>query len=129
MTGILQNQESGVLTLTLNRVDKKNSLNASMYAALADALQMATENAEVKVVLVQGHETVFSAGNDIADFLQQPPATEASAVFRFLKGIAVFPKPLLASVCVDPRWVWAPPCCSIATWCMRVTTPRFPCPL
>jgi len=32
MTGILQNQESGVLTLTLNRVDKKNSLNASMYA-------------------------------------------------------------------------------------------------
>ena len=83
MTGILQNQESGVLTLTLNRVDKKNSLNASMYAALADALQMATENAEVKVVLVQGHETVFSAGNDIADFLQQPPATEASAGVSF----------------------------------------------
>ena len=99
MTGILQNQESGVLTLTLNRVDKKNSLNASMYAALADALQMATENPEVKVVLVQGHETVFSAGNDIADFLQQPPATEASEVFRVLKAIAVFPKPLLASVC------------------------------
>ena len=99
MTGILQNQESGVLTLTLNRVDKKNSLNASMYAALADALQMATDNTEVKVVLVQGHETVFSAGNDIADFLQQPPATEASEVFRFLKAIAVFPKPLLASVC------------------------------
>ena len=99
MTGILQNQESGVLTLTLNRVDKKNSLNASMYAALADALQMATDNTEVKVVLVQGHETVFSAGNDIADFLQQPPATEASSVFRFLKGIAVFPKPLIASVC------------------------------
>ena len=99
MTGILQNQESGVLTLTLNRVDKKNSLNASMYAALADALQMATDNSEVKVVLVQGHETVFSAGNDIADFLQQPPATEASEVFRFLKAIAVFPKPLLASVC------------------------------
>jgi enoyl-CoA hydratase/carnithine racemase len=99
MTGILQNQESGVLTLTLNRVDKKNSLNASMYAEMADALQMATENAELKVVLVQGHETVFSAGNDIVDFLQQPPATEASAVFRFLKAIAVFPKPLLASVC------------------------------
>lgn len=99
MTGILQNQESGVLTLTLNRVDKKNSLNASMYAELADALQSATNNADIKVVLLQGHETVFSAGNDIADFLQQPPATEESAVFRFLKGIAVFPKPLLASVC------------------------------
>jgi enoyl-CoA hydratase/carnithine racemase len=99
MTGILQNQDNGVLTLTLNRVDKKNSLNASMYAELADALQSATSNDDIKVVLVQGHETVFSAGNDIADFLQQPASTADAPVFRFLKGIATFPKPLMASVC------------------------------
>jgi enoyl-CoA hydratase/carnithine racemase len=99
MTGILQNQESGVLTLTLNRVDKKNSLNASMYAELADALQSASSDTDIKVVLVQGHETVFSAGNDIADFLQQPASTADAPVFRFLKGIATFPKPLMASVC------------------------------
>ena len=99
MTGILQNQESGVLTLTLNRVDKKNSLNASMYAELADALQSASSDSDIKVVLVQGHETVFSAGNDIADFLQQPASTADAPVFRFLKGIATFPKPLMASVC------------------------------
>ena len=99
MTGILQNQESGVLTLTLNRVDKKNSLNASMYAELADALQSASTDTDIKVVLVQGHETVFSAGNDIADFLQQPASTADAPVFRFLKGIATFPKPLMASVC------------------------------
>jgi enoyl-CoA hydratase/carnithine racemase len=99
MTGILQNQESGVLTLTLNRVDKKNSLNASMYAELADALQSASTYTDIKVVLVQGHETVFSAGNDIADFLQQPASTADAPVFRFLKGIATFPKPLMASVC------------------------------
>jgi enoyl-CoA hydratase/carnithine racemase len=99
MSGILQNHESGVLTLTLNRVDKKNSLNASMYADLADALQSATDNPDIKVVLVQGHETVFSAGNDIADFLQQPVTTTEAPVFRFLRGIATFPKPLMASVC------------------------------
>lgn len=99
MTGILQNQESGVLTLTLNRVDKKNSLNASMYAELADALQSASTDTDIKVVLVQGHETVFSAGNDIADFLQQPASTADAPVFRFLKGIATFPKPFMASVC------------------------------
>lgn len=99
MSGILQNHESGVLTLTLNRVDKKNSLNASMYADLADALQSATDNPDIKVVLVQGHETVFSAGNDIADFLQQPVSTTDAPVFRFLRGIATFPKPLMASVC------------------------------
>jgi enoyl-CoA hydratase/carnithine racemase len=85
--------------LTLNRVDKKNSLNASMYAELADALQSASTDTDIKVVLVQGHETVFSAGNDIADFLQQPASTADAPVFRFLKGIATFPKPLMASVC------------------------------
>ena len=99
MTHILQNREGAVLTLTLNRVDKKNSLTADMYADLAHALQEASQDDSLKVVLVQGHETVFSAGNDIADFLQQPPASEDSAVFRFLRGIATFPKPLLASVC------------------------------
>ena len=99
MSHILHNQEGAVLTLTLNRVDKKNSLTAEMYADLAQALSQASQDSSVKVVLLQGHETVFSAGNDIADFLQQPPANEESAVFRFLRGIASFPKPLLAAVC------------------------------
>lgn len=99
MTSILHNIEHGVLTLTLNRVDKKNALTAEMYASLADALTNAASNNEVRVVLLQGHETVFSAGNDIADFLQQPPADAHSPVSRFLHGIAAFPKPLLASVC------------------------------
>lgn len=99
MTSILQNHEHGVLTLTLNRLDKKNALTAQMYASLADALANAVSNNEVRVVLLQGHETVFSAGNDIADFLQQPPADANSPVSRFLHGIAAFPKPLLASVC------------------------------
>ena len=99
MTSILHNVEHGVMTLTIHRVDKKNALTADMYAALADALTKASESSDVRVVLFQGHETVFSAGNDIADFLQQPPATADSPVSRFLRGIAVFPKPLLASVC------------------------------
>ena len=99
MQPVLQNLEQGVLTLTLNRVDKKNALTAQMYALLADALTAAQSNPEVRVVLMQGHETVFSAGNDIADFLQQPPATTDSPVSRFLRGVAVFPKPLMAAVC------------------------------
>lgn len=99
MNPILQHVENGVLTLTLNRTDKKNSLTSAMYAELADALLSAQADADIKVVLIQGHETVFSAGNDIADFLQQPAAGEDSPVFRFLRGIAVFAKPLMASVC------------------------------
>jgi len=99
MNPILSHFENGVLTLTLNRVEKKNSLTSAMYAELADALSGAAVDAQTKAVLIQGHESVFSAGNDIADFLQQPASGEDSPVFRFLRGIAVFPKPLMASVC------------------------------
>lgn len=99
MNPILSHFENGVLTLTLNRVEKKNSLTSAMYAELAQALDSAQTDTQTKVMLIQGHETVFSAGNDIADFLQQPAAGEDSPVFRFLRGIAEFPKPLIASVC------------------------------
>ena len=96
---ILLHAENGVMTLTINRVQRKNSLTSDMYAALADGLARAQEDPSVRVVLVQGHETVFSAGNDIGDFRDKPPAGEDSPVFRFLHGIASFPKPLLAAVC------------------------------
>jgi len=96
---ILLHAENGVMTLTINRLQRKNSLTSDMYAALADGLARAQEDPSVRVVLVQGHETVFSAGNDIGDFRDKPPAGEDSPVFRFLHGIASFPKPLLAAVC------------------------------
>ena len=96
---ILTHAESGVMTITLNRLDRKNSITAAMYGAMADALAAAATDPAVKVAVVQGHETVFSAGNDIGDFLNRPPASADSPVFRFLRGIATFPKPLLAAVC------------------------------
>jgi enoyl-CoA hydratase/carnithine racemase len=99
MSDVLQHVEAGVMTLTLNRVDKKNSFTAAMYAALADALTQAATDPAVRVVVFQGHETVYSAGNDIGDFLNKPPSTPEAPVFRFLNAIATFPKPLLAAVC------------------------------
>jgi len=98
-TEILVHDEAGVMTITLNRLDRKNSITAAMYGAMADALARAAGDAATRVVLIQGHETVFSAGNDIGDFLNQPPAGRDSPVFRFLRGIAAFPKPLVAAVC------------------------------
>ena len=99
MSDILIHTEAGVATFTFNRLDKKNSITAAMYGALADALQSAADDAAVRVVVLQGHETIFSAGNDIGDFLNQPPAGTGSPVFRFLRGIAAFPKPVIAAVC------------------------------
>ena len=95
---ILVHTEAGVCTITLNRVEKKNSLTAAMYATLADALATAVADAATRVLVFQGDPTVFSAGNDIADFLHQPPAGEDAPVFRFLRGLASFPKPVIAAV-------------------------------
>lgn len=99
MSDILVHTEDGVTTLTINRQARKNSLTAAMYASLADALEQAQADASVRVVVLQGDETVFSAGNDLGDFLHQPPAGEDAPVFRFLRNIASFPKPLVAAVC------------------------------
>ena len=99
MSEILQHQDAGVLTLTFNRVERKNSINVAMYDALATALEKAAGDAATRVVVIQGHETIFSAGNDIEDFLKNKPAGMDSPVFRFLRGIATFPKPLVAAVC------------------------------
>ncbi|MBS3998625.1 MAG: enoyl-CoA hydratase [Hydrogenophaga sp.] len=99
MSDILVHTEAGVCTLTFNRPDKKNSITAAMYGALADALQAAEADATVRCVVFQGSEAIFTAGNDIADFLHQPPAGQDSPVFRFLRGLAQFPKPLVAAVC------------------------------
>jgi enoyl-CoA hydratase/carnithine racemase len=99
MSDILTDTSAGVLTITLNRVDKKNSITAAMYASMADALAQAEADPAVRAVVFQGHETIFSAGNDIGDFLNAKPSTMDSPVFRFLRGISTFSKPVLAAVC------------------------------
>jgi len=96
---LLIDTSAGVTTLTLNRVTRKNSLTAAMYAGLADAIEQAQRDAAVRVLVIQGHETVFSAGNDIADFLQTPPTTLEAPVFRFMRAISSFSKPIVAAVC------------------------------
>ena len=99
MTDLLIDTTERVMTITFDRVDKKNSFTAAMYAAMADALTSAQADEAVRVVVFQGHESVFSAGNDIADFLQSPPVSPDVPVFRFLRAISSFTKPVVAAVC------------------------------
>ena len=99
MTDLLIDTSAGVMTITLNRVNKKNALTQAMYAAMADALQQAQADAQVRALVFQGHETIFSAGNDIGDFLHAQAATQDSPAFRFLRAISTFSKPIVAAVC------------------------------
>ena len=99
MTDILIDSSAGVMTITLNRVERKNSFTSAMYAAMAEALTQAQANAAIRAVVFQGHETIFSAGNDIGDFLNTPPSTLDAPVFHFMRALSTFPKPVLAAVC------------------------------
>ena len=84
MSDILTHIDAGVMTLTFNRLDKKNSITGDMYAAMAKAVDQAQADAAIRVLVIQGHESIFSAGNDIGDFLNKPPSTVDSSVFHFM---------------------------------------------
>ncbi len=99
MADLLIDTNAGVMTITFNRLDKKNSFTGTMYADMADTLLQADADDAVRAVVFQGHETIFSAGNDIGDFLSAPPSTQDAPVFRFLRAVSTFRKPVLAAVC------------------------------
>ncbi|MEM1055933.1 MAG: enoyl-CoA hydratase [Bacteroidota bacterium] len=87
-----------VLRLTLARPEKKNALTRAMYTALAEALTEAEGDAEIRAVVLCGEGGTFTAGNDLFDFMTDPPRDETSPVFQFLHAAVGFAKPLLAAV-------------------------------
>jgi enoyl-CoA hydratase/carnithine racemase len=65
---VIIERSAGVLTLTLNRPEKKNALTNAMYAALTSAIDDASDDADVRCVLIQGNGDSFTAGNDLSEF-------------------------------------------------------------
>ncbi|MGE8188928.1 enoyl-CoA hydratase [Pseudomonas sp. NPDC086278] len=99
MTDAIQlERERGLLTLRLNRPAKKNALTRAMYSQLAQALKQADTDAEINAVLITGSAECFTAGNDIADFIQQPPGNLDSPVFHFMLNLLECRKPVIAGV-------------------------------
>ena len=88
----------GILTLRINRPDKKNALNLAMYQALADGLKQADRDDSVRVILICGSDDCFTSGNDLADFLNTPPTGPESPVMQFLFAISEARKPVVAAV-------------------------------
>ena len=90
-----------MLTLTLDRADKKNAITQAMYSAMAEATERARTDEAVRVLLLRAEGDNFSAGNDIGDFIalgSQGAGPGEMAVFRFLKALADLDKPAVAAV-------------------------------
>jgi enoyl-CoA hydratase/carnithine racemase len=98
MNEILVTQAGSVLTLSLNRPAKMNALTRSMYAELAKRLNSAAGDFSVRAVVITSEGDHFTAGNDIVDFMDNPPTSDSSDVAQFLASLLNFPKPLIASV-------------------------------
>jgi len=89
----------GILTLILDRPDKKNALTDAMYKALADAIEAAQTDAEIHVILLRGEGEMFTSGNDVKEFAAVAMGgAPLHHVARFLHAIATASKPLVAAV-------------------------------
>lgn len=98
MNEITTSVKAGVLTLSMQRPEKKNALNLPMYTQLTKALRDAEQDSQINVVVLQGSSSCFTSGNDLKDFLAAGPLDEAHPVVQFLYTVAAFPKPLIAAV-------------------------------
>mgnify|MGYP000405588269 CR=1 FL=1 len=89
-----------ILTLTLNRPDKKNALTNAMYGALADGLQHAHDDKAIRCVLLRSSSDCFTAGNDLGDFaaISAGAGPAERHVNRFLHGLAAADKPIVAAI-------------------------------
>ncbi|MBU3548983.1 enoyl-CoA hydratase [Polynucleobacter sp. P1-05-14] len=88
----------GILKILLNRPEKKNAFANAMYSELTQILSDGDQNPEVKVMLISGAGNAFSAGNDIADFMQSPITHKDAPPINLLKVLAGLTKPLIAAV-------------------------------
>ena len=98
MSEILCETVDSVLTITLNRPEKQNALTREMYQVMADAINGADSDPSVRAIVIRSNSTHFTSGNDIFDFLNDPPQAEGSPVSNFLAAIHNLQKPLLAAV-------------------------------
>jgi enoyl-CoA hydratase/carnithine racemase len=90
--------DNDVLTITFNRPAKKNAITAAMYQALADALHAGDNDPAVRAMLITGQPEIFTAGNDLEDFMKAPPSSDDSPVIQFLQTISAVQKPIVAAV-------------------------------
>jgi len=98
MSDIVTERSSGILRVEVNRADKKNALTAAMYTRLADIFNAAAEDEETRVVLWHAAGDTFSAGNDLGDFLKNPPGPGDSPQRSLMNAFIGFEKPIVVAV-------------------------------
>ena len=99
---IIVADEESTRTITMRRPEKKNTLTQEMYLAMSDAIDSAQSNPAIRCLILTGRSGVFTAGNDIGDFLQAATAKDDVArpknAVIFLQSLVNNKKPIIAAV-------------------------------
>ena len=98
MNEVLTERSGSILKVQLNRPAKKNAITTAMYVALAEALETAAKDDATRVVLIHGAGDSFTAGNDLEDFVKNPPGPGESPQMRLFAALNGFDKPIVAAV-------------------------------
>src|SRR5712671_5971739 len=98
MDDIVTEHTGSILRVQLNRPTKRNAMTSAMYLALAGIFSEAANNENTRVVLWHGAGDSFSAGNDLEDFLKNPPGPGNFPQARLMEALVNFDKPLVAAV-------------------------------
>src|SRR5437899_5453020 len=98
MDEIITDRSGSILRVELNRPAKRNAMTSRMYETLADVFNDASKDERIRVVLWHGAGDSFCAGNDIEDFLKNPPGPGESPQVRLMNALVDFDKPLVAAV-------------------------------
>src|SRR3954465_6492366 len=98
MNELLTERSGSILGVQFNRPAKKNAMTAAMYVGLADLLNEADKDDSINVVLIHGAGDSFTAGNDLEDFVKNPPGPGDSPQMRLFAALNGFDKPIVAAV-------------------------------
>jgi enoyl-CoA hydratase/carnithine racemase len=98
MNELLTERSGNILRVQFNRPAKKNAMTLAMYTGLADLLNQADKDETIHVVLVYGAGDSFTAGNDLEDFMKNPPGPGDSPQSQLISALIAFSKPLVAAV-------------------------------
>ena len=102
---VLQHLESGLLTITMNRPDRRNALNPDMVVGLVEAARRAAEDHEVRAVLFKGAGGTFCVGGDVKSMAEgRAPLPFEAKLANLRRGMEVsrilhqMPKPVVAQL-------------------------------
>jgi enoyl-CoA hydratase/carnithine racemase len=98
MSDIVTERSGNILSIQLNRPAKKNAMTSSMYITMAELLNGAAKDDQIRVVLWHAAGNSFSAGNDIEDFMKNPPGPGESPQSQLMNALINCDKPLVAAV-------------------------------